>query len=223
MNLSFAAAQHKNTVAPFFPGLLPVFQNYYFFHWKEKISFLLRGKTVVGVLYQTALWRERERERELCRHLTFLYSLTIGALKVFHLWSSCGKKKNHGASDSLRLPVQYIYISAPIKAGQYAIPMYVLLWAPCLPTIISTDILCANAVIDTFITSKGIQFSFQSSTGMNSAASSAANNEGPLPAKPKETAAFRRRIRGGEIKKSVSNCLLTPTFVLGNRDSFQTG
>lgn len=50
----------------------------------------------------------------------------------------------------------------------------------CLCSIISTDILCANAVIDTFITSKGIQFSFQSCTGMNSATSSVANNNGAI-------------------------------------------
>lgn len=51
----------------------------------------------------------------------------------------------------------------------------------CFCSIICTDILCANAVIDKFITSKGIQFSFQSCGGMNSAASSVANNKAPLP------------------------------------------
>lgn len=81
---------------------------------------------------------------------------------------------------------------------------------PCLPTIISTDILCANAVIDTFITSKEIQFSFQSSTGMNSATSSVANNEGPLP-----WAKGWLRLLYAFKGKSVSNCFPTPTFVLG--------
>lgn len=51
----------------------------------------------------------------------------------------------------------------------------------CLCSIIYTDILCANAVIDKFITSKGVQFSFQSCGGMNSAVSSVANNKPPLP------------------------------------------
>lgn len=81
---------------------------------------------------------------------------------------------------------------------------------PCLPTIISTDILCANAVIDTFITSKEIPFSFQSSSGMNSSTSSAANNEGPLP-----RAEGCLRLLSAFKGKSVSNCFLTPAFVLG--------
>lgn len=150
--------------------------------------------------------RRRERERALCRHLTFLYSLTIGALKAFHLWRSCGKIRELGL---ISLPVQYIYISAPIKASQYAITMY-FPSEPCLPTIISTDILCANAVIDTFIISKEIQFSFQSSTGMNSATSSVANNEGPLL-----WAKGWLRLLYAFKGKSVSNCFPTPTFVLG--------
>lgn len=90
---------------------------------QRKFSFITT-QTVVGFLYQTALWRERERA--LCRYLTFLYSLTIGALKAFHLWRSCGKIRELGL---ISLPVQYIYISAPIKASQYAITMYFPLWA----------------------------------------------------------------------------------------------
>lgn len=65
------------------------------------------------------------------------------------------------SSDLLQLPLQYIYILAPIKSSQCAVPAYFSFELGCR-TIISTDILCANAVIDTFITSKGIQFSFQS-------------------------------------------------------------
>lgn len=107
-------------LAPFFPGLLAVFQKFL----KRENSLLLQGKQLL-VSFIKQLFEEK-RERELCRHLTFLYSLTIGAVKAFHLWSSCGKS---GSSDSLHLPVQYIYISAPIKASQYAIPMYFLLWA----------------------------------------------------------------------------------------------
>lgn len=91
---------------------------------KEKIPFYYQANSCWCPLSNSSL--RRERERALGRHLTFLYSLTIGVVKAFHLWSSCGKS---GSLDSLRLPVQYIYISAPIKAGQYAIPMYFLLWA----------------------------------------------------------------------------------------------
>lgn len=149
---------------------------------KRKFPFITR-QTVVGVLYQTALWREKEREREraLCRHLTFLYSLTNGALKAFRLWSSCGKKKkNQGAWAHFIYWYSIFIFQLQSKLANMP-SLCIFPSEPCLPTIISTDILCVNAVIDTFITSKGIQFSFQSSTGMNSATSSVANNKGPLP------------------------------------------
>ena len=74
--------------------------------------------------------------------------------------------------------------------------------SPSLPTIISTDILCANAVIDTFITSKEIQFSFQSPTGMNSATSSAANNEGAITGSQR-TALPSLHIHGGKVCQTV--------------------
>lgn len=107
------------------------------------------------------------------------------------------------SSDSFHGTVQYIYIAATIKASQYAISMPTLPpRAPHYP-LYSTDILCANAVIDTFITSKGIQFSFQSPTGMNSAASSAANNEGAITRSQRTGTALPTHSRG----ESVSNCL----------------
>lgn len=122
-NFKWICPSQRNTkaVVPLFSGLLAVFQKFL----KRENVLLLYGKQLL-VSFITHVFEEK-RERELCRHLTFLYSLTIEALKAFHLWSSCGKKS--GSLDSLHLPVQYIYIPAPIKAGQYAIPMYFLLWA----------------------------------------------------------------------------------------------
>lgn len=92
--------------------------------WKEKILFHYKANGCWFPLSNSSLWRRRERA--LCTRLTFLCSLTIGALKAFHLWSFCGKIRELGL---ISLPVQYIYISATIKAGQYAIPMYFSLWA----------------------------------------------------------------------------------------------
>lgn len=76
---------------------------------------------------------------------------------------------------------------------------------PCPCTIISTNILCANAVIDTFITSKGIQFSFQSSTGMNSATSSVANNRDHY-CELKDAFAFSMYSRGKYVKLFANIC-----------------
>lgn len=72
-----------------------------------------------------------------------------------------------------------------------------------LPSVISMDILCSKAVMDTFITSQGVQFSFQSHTGMNRA-----NNEGLLPKDGSPSLTFYG---------SVSNCLPSLTFVRDKR------
>lgn len=157
-------------------------------------------------LSNSFLWRRRETAA-LWRHLTFLYSLTIEALKAFHLWSFRGKK-----SESLdSFYNQYSIFIFQVQSNLANMPSLCIFPSePFLPTIISTDILCANAVIDTFITSKEIQFSFQSSTGMNSATSSPANNERPLPW-AKGRLHFLSLFKG----KSMSNSFLKPTFVLG--------
>lgn len=117
------------------------------------------------------------REEETRRHSTFLYSLTIGVVEAFHLSSSCWKIRPLGLITSTS--TVYLYFSSnqnhPICHG------YIFSPESCFCSIICTDILCANAVIDKFITSKGIQFSFQSWGGMNSTASSVANNKASLP------------------------------------------
>lgn len=112
------------------------------------------------------------REEEPCRHSTFLYSQTIGAVEAFHLSSSCWKIRPFGLITSTS--TVYLYFSS--NQNQLHIFFRVLLLLYNLHRH-----LCANAVIDKFITSKGIQFSFQSCSGMNRAASSVANNKAPLP------------------------------------------
>lgn len=148
-------ALRKNT------GLL-VFRNLWlpFRSWKD-----FTGKLLV--------WREDET----CRHSTFLYSLTIGAVEAFHLSSSCWNIRPLGLIT--RSSTVYLYFSS--NQNQSMCHGYIFSPESCRCSIIYTDILCANAVIDKFITSKGIQFSFQSCGGMNSAASSVANNKAPLP------------------------------------------
>lgn len=174
---------------------------------KEKIPFITR-QTVVSVLYQTALRREREGAMQT---FNLLYSLTIEALKAFHLWSSCEKIRELGLISSAGSV--YLYFSS--NQRQAICRPCIFSSVPGLPTIISNNILCANAVIDTFITSKGIQFSFQSSSGMNSATSSAANNEGPLP-RAKGWLAISTHSRGNCVK-------LFSDVVPGERRRFQTG
>lgn len=163
----------QNIGSPFSsPGFFAVFQKFL----KRENFLLLQGKQLL-VSFIRRLFEEKERERAMQTFNLFIQS---------HNWGSQGLSfvkflwKNQGAWTHYIHRYSIFIFQLQSKLANMP-SLCIFSSEPCLPTIISTDILCANAVIDTFITSKGIQFSFQSSTGMNSATSSAANNEGPLP------------------------------------------
>lgn len=94
------------------------------------------------------------------------------------------------------------------KRIQYVIPKHFL--QRIIPfSIISIEILCANAVIDTFITSKGFNFLFNHIT-VWIAFSIESNNERPLPHAKGWAAATC-------FYESVSNNFSCCTFVLSKR------
>lgn len=174
MNSSFTLYATQNTMAPLFHRLLAVFQK---FLKREKIPFYYKANSCWCPLSNSSLKRKRKRERAMQTFNLFIQSYNWccqGLSFVKFLW------KNQGAWTHYIYRYSIFIFQLQSKLANMP-SLCIFSSEPCLPTIISTDILCANAVIDTFITSKGIQFSFQSSTGMNSATSSAANNEGPLP------------------------------------------
>lgn len=197
----------QSTVAPFFLWLLAVFQKCL----KRENSLLLQGKQLL-VSFIKQLFEEKKRERAMQTFNLFIQSYNWGSQGlsfVKFLW------KNQGAWTHYIYRYSIFIFQLQSKLANMP-SLCIFSSEPCLPTIISTDILCANAVIDTFITSKGIQFSFQSSTGMNSATSSAANNEGPLP----RAKGWLRLLYAfkGKVCQTVCQRLFQ-----ANGDSFQTG